>query len=55
MNHWFGQFLLAFIPLLVAIDPVGLVPVYLSLSANIDAPLRRMATRHAVTTASARR
>lgn len=47
----FERFLLAFIPLFVAIDPVGLVPMFLSLASNVEAPARRAATRQAVITA----
>lgn len=45
------QFLLAFIPLFVAIDPIGLAPMYLSLSSNVEEPQRRLAIRQAVLTA----
>jgi multiple antibiotic resistance protein len=45
------NFLLAFIPLFVAIDPIGLVPMFLSLGSQVDPPQRRAATRHAIVTA----
>src|SRR4051812_50143634 len=45
------SFLLAFIPLFVAIDPVGLVPMFLSLSSNVEEAQRRAASRQAVVTA----
>jgi multiple antibiotic resistance protein len=45
------SFLLAFIPLFVAIDPIGLVPMFLSLSSSVEEPQRRAASRHAVITA----
>src|SRR5437667_8979092 len=51
MLPWLAKFLIAFIPLFVAIDPIGLVPMYLSLAANVDARQRRRATREAVVTA----
>ena len=41
----------SFIPLFVAMDPVGLVPVFLSLTAGMDARRRRAVTVEAVTTA----
>ena len=48
---WLNHFLLAFIPLMVAIDPVGLVPVYLSLASNVDARAKRDAILQAGATA----
>ena len=45
------RFVLAFIPLFVAIDPIGLAPMYLSLSSNVEEPHRRLAIRQAVLTA----
>ena len=40
MSEWIGRFLQAFIPLFVAIDPIGLVAIFLGLGQNI-APDRR--------------
>lgn len=40
MIDWANKFLLAFIPLFVAIDPIGLVAIFLGLGQNI-APERR--------------
>ena len=40
MIDWFGKFLQAFIPLFVAIDPVGLAAIFLGLGQDI-APERR--------------
>ena len=40
MIDWFGKFLQAFIPLFVAIDPVGLAAIFLGLGQDI-APARR--------------
>lgn len=51
MNQWFEQFILAFIPLLVAMDPVGLVPVYLSMASNVEPAHRNIVVVQAVTTA----
>jgi len=48
---WFDRFLLAFIPLLVAIDPLGQVPIYLSLASNVEPRHRREAIFHAGATA----
>lgn len=51
MMNWFHHLLLAFIPLFVAIDPIGLVPVFLGLTENF-AERRGDVTRQAVITAS---
>ncbi len=47
------RFILAFIPLLVVIDPIGQVPVYLSLASNVEAQHRKVAIYHAIGTAFA--
>jgi multiple antibiotic resistance protein len=47
------QFLAAFIPLLVAIDPLGMVPVFLGVTSGMDARRRRMVTLEAVVAALA--
>jgi len=36
MSDWLSKFLLAFIPLFVAIDPVGLAAIFLGLGRNLD-------------------
>ncbi len=36
MLDWFNRFLLAFIPLFVAIDPVGLAAIFLGLGSHMD-------------------
>jgi multiple antibiotic resistance protein len=41
MLEWFSKFLLAFIPLFVAIDPVGLAAIFLGLGRNVDAAQRQ--------------
>ena len=51
MNHWAEQFLLAFIPLFVAMDPIGLVPVYLSMASNVPSEERNVVVVQAVSTA----
>lgn len=47
------SFLLAFIPLFVAVDVVGLVPIYLGISSGIDDPERRQLVLEATLTAAA--
>ncbi len=44
-------FLLAFIPLFIAIDPIGNVPLYLGLTENYPLSQKRILIRHAVLTA----
>ena len=51
MSPWSEQFLLAFIPLFVAMDPVGLVPVYLSMASNVPPEERNVVVAQAVSTA----
>lgn len=51
MPSWMEQFLLAFIPLFVAMDPVGLVPVYLSMASNVPPADRNVVVVQAVSTA----
>jgi multiple antibiotic resistance protein len=41
MTEWLTKFLLAFIPLFVAIDPIGLVAIFLGLGQNIPAERRQ--------------
>jgi len=48
---FFRAFLLAFIPLFVAVDPVGVMPVYLSLTLEQDARQKRRVILQSVTTA----
>ena len=51
MADWFEQFLLAFIPLFVAIDILGLIPIYLSLASNVPPHERRVVEKEAIATA----
>lgn len=46
-------FLLCFIPLLVAIDPLGMAPVFLSVTSGFDTAQRRRLVAHALPTAAA--
>jgi multiple antibiotic resistance protein len=41
MMEWLGKFLQAFIPLFVAIDPIGLAAIFLGLGQNIAAAQRQ--------------
>ncbi len=45
---WIEKLLLAFIPLFVAIDPVGLVPLYLGMTVGVE-PTRRTRIAHQAT------
>ena len=51
MPAWFGHFLVAFIPLFVAIDPIGLVPIYLGMAQGIPRERRNTVANEAVITA----
>lgn len=50
MLEWVNKFLLAFIPLFVAIDPVGLAAIFLGLGQNIAAERRQQIANQAVWT-----
>lgn len=41
MIEWLSRFLLAFIPLFVAIDPIGLAAIFLGLGQNVDQAQRQ--------------
>ncbi|MEY2585042.1 MAG: multiple antibiotic resistance protein, partial [Verrucomicrobiota bacterium] len=42
MQPYFEKFLLAFIPLFVAIDPIGLVAIFLGLGGHVEAKRRQV-------------
>ncbi len=50
MSSWFAQFLQAFIPLFVAIDPIGLAAIFLGLGQNLPAARRQQVADQAVWT-----
>ncbi|HET6428509.1 MAG TPA: MarC family protein [Phycisphaerae bacterium] len=45
-------FLLAFVPILIAVDPLGILPIFLGLAEGLDARSRRRAILESVITAS---
>jgi len=45
-------FLLAFVPIFIAVDPLGILPIFLSLAEGLDARSRRRAVVESVITAS---
>ena len=51
MKHAAAQFLLAWIPLFVAMDPVGAVPIFLGMTVGLPADEIRRTVRQAVLTA----
>jgi multiple antibiotic resistance protein len=53
MRHFVETFLLAFIPLFVAIDPIGLVAIFIGLSARTEKPRRQREGELALLTAFA--
>ncbi len=54
MLHNFGEkFLLAFIPVFVAVDAIGLVAIYLGLAGSVDRQRRQTEGTHALVTALA--
>jgi multiple antibiotic resistance protein len=50
MLEWFSKFLLAFIPLFVAIDPIGLAAIFLGLGRNVDRGQRQKIANQATWT-----
>ncbi len=51
MSHWFESFLTAFIPLFVALDPIGLVPIYLGMAQGVPKERRNVVANEAAITA----
>jgi multiple antibiotic resistance protein len=52
ITPWVEKFLIAWIPLFVAIDPIGLVPVFLGLTHDMDTRERRVVAKNATLTAA---
>ncbi|HEX2861655.1 MAG TPA: MarC family protein [Lacunisphaera sp.] len=50
MPEWFSKFLLAFIPLFVAIDPIGLAAIFIGLGRNVDRAQRQKIANQATWT-----
>lgn len=50
MIEWLSKFLLAFIPLFVAIDPIGLAAIFLGLGQNVDQAERQKIANQATWT-----
>ena len=44
---------MAFVPILIAVDPVGILPIFIGLTEGLDTRSRRRAVRDSVVTASA--
>jgi multiple antibiotic resistance protein len=53
MGDFLHRFFLAFVPIFVAVDAFGLVPIYLGLTCGIEIKRRRRIVRQAVVTAMA--
>ncbi len=51
MTVWFDNFLLAFIPLFVAIDPIGMAGLFVGLTDGIEDETRNRVSRQAAVTA----
>ena len=51
MPHWLETFLTAFIPLFVALDPIGLVPIYLGMAQGVPRERRNVVANEAAVTA----
>ena len=51
MPPWLEHFLVAFIPLFVALDPIGLVPIYLGMAQGTPRDRRNLVVNEAVGTA----
>lgn len=53
IDQFLGAFVLAFLPLFVAIDALGIIPIYIGLTEDMDERGRRRVARQAVLTAFA--
>lgn len=53
MQQFIGNFLLAFVPIFVAVDIVGVLPLYLSLTEGLTKPERRTIVMQSLLTAMA--
>ncbi len=51
MRFWLEHFLVTFIPLFVALDPIGLVPIYLGMAQGTKVERRNVVVNEAVVTA----
>lgn len=51
MPHWLQHFLVTFIPLFVALDPIGLVPIYLGMAQGTPRERRNLVINEAIVTA----
>ena len=51
MPSWLEHFLVTFIPLFVALDPIGLVPIYLGMAQGTKVERRNVVVNEAVVTA----
>lgn len=51
MSHFLDLLMLTFIPLFVALDPVGVIPIYIGLTARMEPKERRRVNLEALTTA----
>ncbi len=52
MPEWLDKFLIAWIPLFVALDPIGLVPLFLGLTQGVEPTRRHRIGRQAALTAA---
>ena len=52
MGHFMRNFFLAFIPICVAVDAFGVLPIYISLTQGLDKNIRNKIIRQSVLTAS---
>lgn len=53
MGEFFHQFILAFVPLFVAVDPIGLLPLYIGLTDGLERDTRQRILVEALITATA--